>query len=862
MRERFRRFFAPSIYDDEEKTRTAQILNSLGWATFVVVLLLGISRQISGDMETGSTRIFFPAVLLIILASQVMIRLGYVKPAGIFMVSFIWLALTFQAWMSHGLRDAAILAFPLVILLCALLLGWREGLAVGILSGVVLWFFAYQEWQGLRPSLMDTPYNFARDLTTIFILSSVLIYILIHRLNRSLSDARLELRERLRAEEKLQSQARYLAALHDTALGLLNRLELNPLLESILDRVSELLETPHVGIDLLLPDGSALRQELGNGIFEDWNGYLTPKGIGLTGLVWERGETILAEDYESWDLRNPEAVGIGFCSVAGTPLKSGDAILGTLIVASTEKTHKFAPEQMILLERLAALASLAIDNARLYEESQSEIRERKTVEQDLRSSEERFRKVFNNSNIAISIVTLEDGIFIEANDAFWRLSGLTPERALGRPSIEFGLWEHPDERKQFVKDLLEQGSLENVEVAFNGGGETRSSLGYYELITIRNQLCILSMFYDISEQKQAQRSLKESETRMRAIIASIPDMIFEVSKDGVFLDFMASASLAPAMEPHEFIGRNIKELFPNTIADQTMFALERSLATGQVHSFEYGMPPGDEVQFFEARVAPVTSESAIIMVRDISQRKWVETEREKLIQELEDKNSELERFTYTVSHDLKSPIITIRGFLGFLEQDALSGNLARLKNDIKRISDATDKMQILLNELLDLSRIGRQVNPPVLVPFNDIVDDAVTLVQGRLQANNIQVQVQEDMDSVYVDRQRTVEAVQNLVDNAAKFANGGSKIEIGQEGREENMPVFYVRDHGIGIDPIHHERIFGLFNKLDADSEGTGVGLTLVKRIIEVHKGRIWVRSEPGKGSTFYFTLPPSGPES
>ena len=99
--------------------------------------------------------------------------------------------------------------------------------------------------------------------------------------------------------------------------------------------------------------------------------------------------------------------------------------------------------------------------------------------------------------------------------------------------------------------------------------------------------------------------------------------------------------------------------------------------------------------------------------------------------------------------------------------------------------------------------------------------------------------------------------IQNLIDNAAKFMGDQThpRIEIGFDGYEDEKPILYVADNGIGIDVVHHDRIFGLFNKLDANSEGTGIGLALVKRIIEVHGGRIWVESEAGKGATFFFTL-------
>jgi PAS domain S-box-containing protein len=234
--------------------------------------------------------------------------------------------------------------------------------------------------------------------------------------------------------------------------------------------------------------------------------------------------------------------------------------------------------------------------------------------------------------------------------------------------------------------------------------------------------------------------------------------------------------------------------------------------------------------------------------------------RKTLIDELELKNKELNDFTYTVSHDLKSPLVTINGFLGYLEKDILAGNAERIKSDTQRIQDAVKKMQRLLNELLELSRIGRIINAPEIIPFKSIVEDALELVHGQLESHKVAVKLSIPYDApiIFGDKPRLVEALQNLIDNAAKYMGEQKSpvIEIGSIMGKANELIFFVRDNGMGIAPEYHERIFGLFNKLDAKSEGTGIGLALVKKIIDIHSGKIWVESESGMGSTFYFTMP------
>ena len=234
------------------------------------------------------------------------------------------------------------------------------------------------------------------------------------------------------------------------------------------------------------------------------------------------------------------------------------------------------------------------------------------------------------------------------------------------------------------------------------------------------------------------------------------------------------------------------------------------------------------------------------------------TERASLIDELEKRNTELERFTYTVSHDLRSPLVTMRGFLGYLRQDASGGDLVRFDADLNRIAKAVDRMQVLLNDLLELSRIGRIINTPEDIPFRQIVDETIDLLSGQLEARKISLQIQDNLPTIHGDHTRLIEIMQNLISNAIKFMGRqpNPMIEVGIRGFDDQLPILFVRDNGIGIEPEYQERIFGLFNRLNPEIEGTGIGLTLVQRIVEVHGGRIWVESQPGEGTTFLFTLP------
>lgn len=231
-----------------------------------------------------------------------------------------------------------------------------------------------------------------------------------------------------------------------------------------------------------------------------------------------------------------------------------------------------------------------------------------------------------------------------------------------------------------------------------------------------------------------------------------------------------------------------------------------------------------------------------------------------LLAELAEKNEELEAFMFTVSHDLKTPVVTIEGFIGALREDFGEKLSADGQKYLDYISEAARKIALLINDLLELSRIGRLPEPKTDFPFADLVEEALTALQYQIRQNGIEIKVEKNLPVVHGEKKRLVQVLENLLSNAVKYIgkeNPQPIIHVGAFERQ-GRPVFFVRDNGIGIEKKYFDKIFGIFQRLPdakAAGAGTGVGLTIIKRIIENHGGTVWLESAPGKGTTFYFTL-------
>lgn len=372
---------------------------------------------------------------------------------------------------------------------------------------------------------------------------------------------------------------------------------------------------------------------------------------------------------------------------------------------------------------------------------------------------------------------------------------------------------------------------------------------------------------EIAARAVVEDQLRQSEEKYRTLFERSTDAILIIEGDRFIDCNEATLKMLGYATRGAFLGSQPGELSPPIQPDgresgeKAAEIMAIALEEGS-HRFEWlHTRANGEVFPVEVQLTAIsTGEQPVLHVvwRDISVRKQADEALLQLSEDLTRKNIELERFTYTVSHDLKSPLITIQGFAGVLAQSLGERIDEDIQTSLNFIDSAARKMYALLDDLLELSRIGRVVNPNESVSLGEIAREALELIEGRLANTPVTIGIADDLPQVTGDRVRLREVLQNLLENAVKYMGDQPEpqIEVGVAEVDGELACF-VRDNGMGIPQRYQEKVFGLFERLSADGEGTGVGLTLVKRIVELHGGRIWIESAGlGQGTTFWFRLP------
>ncbi|HPY73673.1 MAG TPA: PAS domain S-box protein [Methanothrix sp.] len=520
-----------------------------------------------------------------------------------------------------------------------------------------------------------------------------------------------------------------------------------------------------------------------------------------------------------------------------------------------------------------------------------DISERKEMEEALRESERFYRTIIEDQTDLICRFR-PDGVFTFANDAYCRYFGKTREDLIGHAFTPLIPEEDLEMARQKFSSLSRKSPLTSYEhrVVLPGGLVRWQRWTDRAIFDDSGELVeFQSVGQDITEQKKLDEELRRAYKRLMDIIGFLPDATFVVDEDRRVIAWNRAIEDMTGVRNEEIIGEGDYAYgvpfygFNRPILIDHIFLDDDGLRD----EYDYIKRMGDTVfgevfvpslyggkgAYLFGTASPLFDDEgrivgAIESIRDITDRKRAEMVLQKAhdeleirvlerTRELEAKNAEMERFAYTVSHDLRSPLVTIQGFLGFLQEDVRDRDGEKIDADIEMISDAVEKMDYLLQDTLRLSRIGRVANPPEDVPFEDIVGDALGSISEMARSRGVEISLAEEWPIVHVDRLRIGETLVNLIENGIRYSadQPRPRVEVGWR-KDDEETVFFVRDNGIGIDPGQQEKVFELFYKADPEGEGTGAGLAIVKRIIEVHGGRIWVESEEGEGSTFCFTLP------
>ncbi|MES2394901.1 MAG: PAS domain S-box protein, partial [Bacteroidota bacterium] len=487
-----------------------------------------------------------------------------------------------------------------------------------------------------------------------------------------------------------------------------------------------------------------------------------------------------------------------------------------------------------------------------------DITERKKAEEKLKE----YQYFFNNSHDLITIAN--DNHFEIINPNFLKVLGYSEKELLEKRFLDFI---HPDDLSATLQEIEKNKTGAET---INFTNRYRKKNGSYLLFEWNvTPDPITGKFYasarDITDRKKAEDELKKSEHFLNSIIENIPNMLFvKDAKDLRFVRFNKAGEDLLGYSKADLMGKNDYDFFPKTEADFFTTKDKEVLESGKL--LEIAEEPihtkykGDRI--LETKKIPILDSNGhplylLGISNDITDLKKLLAELKQKSEELASTNKELEQFVYVASHDLQEPLRTISNFVGLLEKKYSGITDTSTVQYFQFIVDAAARMQNLIKDLLDLSRIGRNIIYTA-VDSNEVFKEVIANMEASIKESNAKITAAR-LPVLKGNASELKQLFQNLISNAIKFRKKNVIPEINITVEDKNTEyLFAIKDNGIGIEKQSINKLFVIFQRLNASTEypGTGIGLATCKKIIDLHHGKIWVESKFGEGSTFYFTLP------
>jgi len=545
------------------------------------------------------------------------------------------------------------------------------------------------------------------------------------------------------------------------------------------------------------------------------------------------------------------AAAIGDAPSLSTPVKVNGRIFGFITMRFFDsKVEMYTQNVKDVITDAANIIALAIERRR---------------------SEEMFRASFDLNPDAMIFVNVSDGLIFDVNEGFVRTSGYLREEVTGRTTRSLNLWHSEKEREEVVAALKKYKIVKNREMKFiKKDGSVITCLYSSILINLGGEPKVFTIIKDISDRKETEIKLLVSEEKFRVAFNTSPDaMNLNRASDGKYVEINEGFTKLTGYSRDEVMRIENFEKSIWASENHRIKLLKKLKENGFVENFEANFVVKDgtiRTGLMSAKIILLNGEKYMLAAtRDITERKAMEEKiistsekLKKAVDYLERTNAELERFTYVASHDMQEPLRMVSNYAQLLAKK-YKGRLDSDADDYigYMVSGAT-RMSLLIKDLLVFSRIGKNRQEMAEVNLNELLKDVVAAIQLKVKNTNAAINIGE-LPVLKCDKSQIFQVFQNLLSNALKFVKQGQSPEIAITAElKGNEWIFCVKDNGIGISSVYFNKIFVPFERLHSkdEYEGTGVGLSICKKITEYYGGRIWVESEPDKGSSFYFSIP------
>ncbi|MDD4384866.1 MAG: PAS domain S-box protein [Bacteroidales bacterium] len=500
-----------------------------------------------------------------------------------------------------------------------------------------------------------------------------------------------------------------------------------------------------------------------------------------------------------------------------------------------------------------------------------DITARLEAEQTIRLSEEKFSKAFENNAVMMTISAFYDGRFMDVNETFLKVTGLKKEQVIGKKSHELNLFSDTNYRTELKESILREGSARDLETVFVTPNGTRLIVNFsMELIDIQEELCLLTIMTDITQKKQDEERIMHSEQRFRQLADLLPEKVFEANDKGYITFANQYLQLFFGYNDQSIQdGLHISNLFGSASKKIITKYLKESKTILELPSIELIARKADGTCFPTlTHITSVVEKGKLnrymgVMV-DISARKQQELELIRAKDEAEEASRAKEQFLSTMSHEIRTPMNAVIGMANIMLQDS---PMDYQMDHLRTLKLSAEGLMALLNDILDFSKIGagKLKIDRSAISLKELAQGVWNVNKHIASKRGIELSLNFDEaipESVLADGVRLNQVLTNLTSNAIKFTEKGTikiTLKLAKETAKTISVFFSVADTGIGIPLEKQKQIFNEFTQANYQTTrkygGTGLGLAISQKLITLQKGRIELRSVPGKGSEFYFTL-------